>query len=272
MITEALKNWLATNAGIGNCFSPTGISYKDPDGIARIGSTGEVLNAFVVANLVGLTSAIIIANTNYTQLKAINGGNDIAITDVAFAYNNDGSPTGEPIYCAAACTPNWTCIIPLNGLESDGCGNTRANTACAPSASDPAGTYVFTQPPSGQPTLVLNLANLIMKQSSTDYHFEMNDIEVTSTSPVDMYISLEVKLFPGALGSCPTTNPIFKGMDRVSTSRAARIILLNSGEVDTINADFYQPGSLVGVHTVCLLIHGAWARADLEAEIAPITG
>jgi len=272
MITDALKTWLAMYAGIGNCFSPTGINYTDPDGIARTGSTGEVLNAFVVANLVGKPTAIIIFNTNYTQLKVINGGYDITIDDVAFAYNNDGDPVGEPIYCIGECTPNWTCVIPLNGMEEDGCGNTRVNIACNPSSSDAAGTYIFMQPPSGQPTMILNLANLVMRQASGDYHFEMNDMEVTSTSPVDMYIALEVRLFPGVLSSCPTTTPIYSGLDRVSTTRLPRIYLLNAGEVDTINADFYQPSSIEGVHTVCLIVHGTWLRANLEAEILPITG
>jgi len=30
------------------------------------------------------------------------------------------------------CVPNWQCDIPLNGYESDGCGNRRYNTACEP--------------------------------------------------------------------------------------------------------------------------------------------
>ncbi len=29
------------------------------------------------------------------------------------------------------CTPNWVCELPLNGYEIDGCGNKRANPACA---------------------------------------------------------------------------------------------------------------------------------------------
>ena len=306
MLTDELKDWLAVNAGIGDCYSPGAINYTDPDGISRQGSTGDVLNAFTVANLVGPDSVVIIANTNYTQLKTINENNDITITDVAFAYNNDGSPAGEPKYCTGTtcvpywqcetplngyesdgcenrrlniscnpvCIPNWVCESPRNGYESDGCGNRRLNTACNPTGDDTdyAGVHDFIGPPEGQPTVTLDLSNLEMKQDIIDYHFEMNNIVLTSTSDQPFYVALEVKLFAGSLLSCPTTGEVFAGMDRVSTSREARIILLDPGEVDNINADFYQPEAMRGAHTVCLLVHGAWTREELENEIAGITG
>lgn len=303
MITIALKDWLATNAGISNCYSSTGIAYTDPDGIARTGSTGDVLNAFVVAHLVGLDSAVIKASTNYTQLKVINENNDLTIADVAFAYNNDGEPAGEPKYCIGACVPLWKCETPLNGYESDGCGNRQLNPvcnpvcipswqceiplngyrfdgcgnrelseACNPAAPGLAGTYEFIGPQTGAPTITLDLSALEMKQNSTDYHFEMNDIVITSTSPQNIYIALEVRLFSGALNLCPTSGSVFTGMDRVSTTRIPRIKLLDPGEVNNINADFYQPEAIRGVHTVCLLVHGAWTRQALEDEIALITG
>jgi len=272
MITIALKDWLATNAGISNCYSSTGIAYTDPDGIARTGSTGDVLNAFVVAHLVGLDSAVIKASTNYTQLKVINENNDLTIADVAFAYNNDGEPAGEPKYCIGACVPLWQCEIPLNGYRFDGCGNRELSEACNPAAPGLAGTYEFIGPQTGAPTITLDLSALEMKQNSTDYHFEMNDIVITSTSPQNIYIALEVRLFSGALNLCPTSGSVFTGMDRVSTTRIPRIKLLDPGEVNNINADFYQPEAIRGVHTVCLLVHGAWTRQALEDEIALITG
>lgn len=278
MITTALKDWLATNAGISNCYSSTGIVYTDPDGIARTGSTGDVLNAFVVAHLVGLDSAVIKASTNYTQLKVINENNDLTITDVAFAYNNDGVPDGESKYCIGACVPVWNCIIPLNGKKSDGCGNTIADSECDPITPPPetpterAGVFEFMGPREGAPTITLDLSALEMRQNPTDYHFEMNDIVITSTSPQNIYIALEVRLFSGELSTCPTSGSVFTGMDRVSTTKIPRIKLLDPGEVNNINADFYQPGALRGVHTVCLLVHGAWVRDALEQEILPITG
>lgn len=55
-------------------------------------------------------------------------------------------------YLPIPCVPNWVCEIPLNGYESDGCGNRRLNSTCnkkykcsgAPfyqCSEDPTGTY-----------------------------------------------------------------------------------------------------------------------------------
>ncbi len=97
-LTTEAKNWLAMNAGVGNCFSPTGVSYTDADNIPHTGSTGDVVNAFMVAHLVGNDIAIIIAGMDYTHFKTINGGVDIGFDDVNFAYTNDGSGS-LPAYC-----------------------------------------------------------------------------------------------------------------------------------------------------------------------------
>ncbi len=94
------KNWLAQYAGNADkCFTNSGINYTDPDGIGRTGGTGDVANAFYVAHLVGLDNAVIIASTNYNQLKSKNCGSDINLADVGWIYNNDGYPTGESRYC-----------------------------------------------------------------------------------------------------------------------------------------------------------------------------
>lgn len=243
MITISLKNWLAANAGVGSCFAATGINYTDPDGIARTGSTGDVLNAFVVAHLVGKDAVIIIAGTNYTQLKVINEGNDATIEDVGFVYGNDGIPVGEPKFCVMAAT-----------------------------APGMAGVYEFIGPPTGDPIIDLDLINLEMRQNLSDYHFEMNDMSIISKSNHRIYIALEVRLFSGALTVCPTSGAAFVGMDKVSTTKAVRIKILDPDEIMPVNADFYQPATIRGIHTVCLLVHGTWTRDELEAEIAGITG
>ena len=243
MLTISLKNWLGANAGIGSCFAAAGINYTDPDGIARTGSTGDVLNAFVVAHMVGKDAVIIIAGTNYTQLKVINEGNDATIDDVTFVYGNDGDPVGEPKFCVVVAAPP--------GM---------------------AGVYEFIGPPTGDPVIDLDLVNLEMRQNLSDYHFEMNDMSIISRSSHRIYIALEVRLFTGALTACPISGAAFVGMDRVSTTKAVRIKILDPDEVMPVNADFYQPASIRGVHTVCLLVHGTWTRDELETEIAGITG
>lgn len=47
---------------------------------------------------------------------------------------------------AAACIPSWVCETPLNGSESDGCGNKRLNPACNPPS---AGIISISSSPSG---------------------------------------------------------------------------------------------------------------------------
>ncbi len=97
-LTTEAKNWLAINAGVSNCFSPSGVSYV-VDGTVHVGSTGDVVNAFFVSHLVGLDTTIVIANTDYNGFKTINGGVDIGFDDVNFAYSNDGTTPGISAYC-----------------------------------------------------------------------------------------------------------------------------------------------------------------------------
>ena len=80
-------NWLSRYAGIEDCFAFDGVNYSDPDGISRIGSTADVFNAFFVAHLIGKDDVIIISETNYTQLKAINKNHDINLDDVGYVYS-----------------------------------------------------------------------------------------------------------------------------------------------------------------------------------------
>ncbi len=124
-----IKNWLAQNAGTGTCFSGSGKTYTDADGISHTGRTGDILNAFYTAHQVAKYKVAIIAGTSYAQLKAINSSLDIDLTDVGWAYANDGGTGSTATYCIPACVPVWTCIAP--GIEGNQCNNTtRANPAC----------------------------------------------------------------------------------------------------------------------------------------------
>lgn len=255
MLLIATKDWLANNAGSAGCFASAGITYSDPDGISRTGGTGDVLNAFYVAHLLGKDSQVIKAGATYTSLKATNGGNDLILDDVSWAYANDGAPTGEPKYCASGQTPTPTPV-----------------PTPTPAPGAPIGQFEFTAPPQGVPTVTLDLSALGMKQNSSDQHFEMNTVKITNTSAYTVYLATEVRLFGGVQLQCPAAGEIFKGLDRVSTTKAQRIRVLNPGEAANYNLDFYQPPSILGVHTVCLYIHGSYDRDALEDEIAPITG
>ncbi len=140
----------------------------------------------------------------------------------------------------------------------------------------PAGTFIFVGVPTGIPSVFLDLTGLIMRQNTIDYHFEMSGIKITNTSSNAVYLAMEVKLFSGVKTTCPASGQVFDGMDRYVRAKdlvkVVRIKVLDPGAVATYSSDFYQPITIVGVHTVCLLIHGAWTQADIDAEITPITG
>jgi len=254
MITITTKDWLASNAGTSECFSAFGVAYSDPDGISRNGSTGDVINAFYVAHLLGKDTTIIIAGTSYNALKVINSNNDITMDDVGWVYNNMGSGS-DPLYCSASATPQPTpSPTPIVTTDSR------------------AGEFEFVAPAEGEPTIIMNLFNISMRQTG-DGHFEMDNISIRNTSPYPIYIAIRMRLFAGSIPACLPSGFVFDGMDRTDTAlRNLRIKAMEIGEVAEFDADFFQPSTILGTHTVCILIHGAWTRDQLEAEIESVPG
>jgi hypothetical protein len=263
MLSTTVKDWLAVNAGSGSCFSQSGISYKDPDGVSRVGSTGDVLNAFVVSNMIGKSYVNIIANKNYVSLKQMNSNQDIGIDDVAWVYANDGSGTAAKFCSGAAPTPTPTPVVTPTPVPTPG-------VTPAPPPAEMAGVFEFVSPVTGDPTAILNLDELQMRQHA-DGHFEMNDIKITNTSSHPVYIAIRIKLFAGTVSACRDTGFVFDGMDRTD-GRNIRVKTLEVGETNVYDADFFQPSNILGTHTVCMLIHGAWTRAGLVDEIENVMG
>lgn len=251
MLSATVKNWLAVNAGSNSCFSQSGISYKDPDGVTRVGSTGDVLNAFVVANMIGKNNVTIIAGKTYASLKVMNGNQDIGISDVTWVYENDGSGTAARFCSDTAPPPTLPPTPPLTPGEV-------------------AGVFEFRGPIEGDPTADLNLTDLTMRQHA-DGHFEMNDIKVTNTSSHPIYIAIRIKLFAGLISACRDTGFVFDGMDRTD-GHNIRVKTLEVGETEICDADFFQPLSIRGTHSICMMIHGAWTRAGLIDEIEHVMG
>src|SRR3990167_6796947 len=106
-LTIAAKNWLATNAGVNNCFSPTGVSYVVWNQITQafdtyVLGTGDVVSAFWASHSVNRNTDVIIAGMDYIGFKALNNGVDIGFDDINFAYTNDGTTSGIPAYCSPA--------------------------------------------------------------------------------------------------------------------------------------------------------------------------
>ena len=100
-LTTNGKDWLARNAGRNNCFTTSGVSYRDADGISRTGSTGDVVNALYTAYSVGKGSATIVAGTSYDGFRSINGA-DLTMGDVGDAYDME---SGSAQYCVGVAPP-----------------------------------------------------------------------------------------------------------------------------------------------------------------------
>jgi len=252
-----VKNWLAQYAGSSNCFINSGIAYTDPDGVSRVGGTGDVLNALFVAHMVGKDTVVIIGTTNYNSFKITNGGVDVVLDDVNWAYNNDGAPAGEARYCVGSTPTPTPTVTPT------------VSPTISPGSPLP---FEFVGAPIGNPSVTLDLSTLDMSQSGVDRHFQMNSVIITNNSQWPVYLISELRIFSGLQNVCPSTGEIFKGLNRTETSnRSVRVTTLDPGVTDSINLDFFQPGSILGVNTVCLYIHGSFNRQAVIEEVAPIT-
>jgi len=248
-LSTATKNLLASIAGVNQCFANSGISYLDPDGVSRNGGTADIINAFVVSNLVGKPNVPIKGGYTYTSLKTYNGAVDITIEDVSWAYNTtyciSGTPTPQP-------TPTLT---PQPGTSLQG---------------QPQ-LFEFISPPTGIPTITLDLSTLEMKQNNSDRHLEMNSVNIKNTSSWPVYIAAEVKIYPGYINNCPVSGAVFNGLNRSEAiSRAVRINTIDPGVTDTLNLDFFQPTNLIGFYTICLYIRGSFVKQDLIIQVIVI--
>lgn len=253
-LTTNGKNYIARELGIGNCFVSSGLSWTavatDGATVNESGGTASIVSRLVTTSVykrIDLTSPRV-KTYYYSDLKAANDGIDVILYDAQWVAANS--------YCASA-TPTPT--------------PTPAPTPTpVPPTPGVAGVFEFKGGAVGTPTVYLDLSALIMRQAS-DYHFEMNDIVIKNTSSWTVYLAMEIKLFKGILSSCPPSGYVFDGMDRTATKNV-RVKTLEPGESGTYDADFYQPLSIIGVHTVCLLVHGAWTKAEIDSEVLPITG
>lgn len=266
-LTTTGKNYIAEKFGINNCMVYTGLSWTTyGSGGTQENETGGT--AKLVSRLItsGITSVRVTSpgSGTYTlsNLTSNNQNQTVDYSDASWISNNDGYPSGETQYCiGTGPTPTPTPS-----------GPTPVPTVLPPGM---AGEYIFKSspaPPSGAPSISLRTSDIVMRQSTSDYHFELNDLFITNNSPHKAYAAVRIKLFQGSHGSCPTSGEVFDGMDRVSTSRNVRIKTLDPGEIEDVNVDVYQPSNILGVHTVCIIVHGSFDKSSLENEVAYISG
>ena len=248
-------NWLAQNAGSGNCFASSGISYRDADGVSHTGGTKDVVNAFVVANMVGKTTATIIAGTNYNGFKAINDGVDLAIGDVAEAADRETAGGTYPRYCASGVTP------PPPPPPTTG-------TTVGPFE------FEFGEVCTGDPTAAIDVSGLKMWQETDT--FRMNNFMVTNTSDCIAYFATQLKFWrleTTIPATCPSTAPEWSGMDRSTWTPGdpyLEIATIAPGETKEIWMDFFVPATTRGRKVLCMYLWANFSKWDLYDELAAI--
>lgn len=95
---------------------------KDPRSISDVRITISGLTGTISAKTIGLESS---GSGRTGKVLTVNNGQFTDSFDgYAVHIYQIGSDTSIP------CVPNWKCELPLNGYESDGCGNRRLNPEC----------------------------------------------------------------------------------------------------------------------------------------------
>ena len=134
---DTAKDWLATNAGVGNCFATSGVSYFTVEGDPRTGGTFIVLTFLQTAGLLDATKNNVIVNgKSYNDYLSETGETGISDADILWVAAHDEPSDSPPNpYCTGA--PPATGFLTVNtsptgaSVRVDGtsCGTTPV-TAC----------------------------------------------------------------------------------------------------------------------------------------------
>jgi hypothetical protein len=299
VLTMTLKtnglNWLAQNAGSGNCFASSGINYRDADGVSHTGGTKDVVNAFVVANMVGKTTATIIAGTHYNNFKEINDDVDLAIGDVAEAADREADGGTYPRYCVAGtmvCTPgNKRCknSTTIEQCKADGSGwqdvqvcpsgYTCQNGECVEEGDKPVTGPLEVYVGGGQscdpgtPSVTLDTSEAYAFFKSTPHEYiGVGGIMVHNKhNTCRAYFAWEARIWDGyGYTTCPTTDPIHQEINRFLAEAGKRPLSLkrlDASGTDEIWGSFETLPTMEGEYTLCLSL---WGNFDYEALIAEL--
>jgi len=255
-------NWLAQNAGIGNCFASSGINYRDADNIAQSGGTKDVVNAFLTANLVGKPTATIIAGTSYNGFKSINDNRDLAFGDVGEAADREADGGTYPQYCVGVTpTPPGGCTLGTRrcvGNKVEECrtvaGQDNAwfdtgivcefgctNGVCNPAPGEPGGT---TETPPFEVVIVegkpcpAGAPDVLLDTSEAFAYFKAEPVLYVGVMKIDVtnrdltgnecyaYFAWEMRMWPGAAGAtCPITTPAHQTISRFLGEVSAKKVI-----------------------------------------------
>jgi len=258
-------DWLAANAGSGNCFATGGIVYKDGGGTNHTGSTGDVVNALYTASQTRHESSVIIANTSYNQfISASINGHALTMGDIDEAWDREesGESAGNdnyPQYCASGGTPG-------------------------PSPSPPAGDKPVTGPlevyvgggescDPGTPSVTIDTSEAYAFFKATPHEYiGVGGIMVHNQSNTcRAYFAWEARIWDGyGYTTCPETSPIHQEINRFLANAGERPLSLkrlDASETAEIWGSFETLPSMEGEYTLCLSL---WGNNDYEALIAEL--
>ena len=247
-------NWLAKNAGVGNCFAQSGINYRDVDGVFHTGGTKDVVNAFVVADMVEDRTATIIAGTNYNGFKSINDGVDLSMNDVKEAADREIDGGTYPKYCIATVQPPS--------------GDAKPTT-------EPLEVYVGggTDCAAGAPAVTLDTRAAFAFFKSDPYNYVgVGGIEVHNKNPTcRAHFAWEMKLWDGyGFVTCPATTPELVEINRYLAAAGGRPLstkMLGASETDVVWGSFEVLPTTSGEKTICLSLWGNFDKAALIKEL-----
>jgi len=96
-LTDGGKDWLATHAGKNDCFSDSGVTFKDAEGNTHVGGTSAVIAQLYTNQETNNKDKPIVDSLTYNDFYAANGNNTITLDDVQWVANHE---SGAAKYCA----------------------------------------------------------------------------------------------------------------------------------------------------------------------------
>ena len=96
-LTDSGKDWLARHAGKNDCFSDSGVTFKDAEGYTHVGGTSAVAAQLYTNQETNNKDKPIVDSLTYNDFYAANENNTITLDDVQWVANHE---SGAAKYCA----------------------------------------------------------------------------------------------------------------------------------------------------------------------------
>ena len=104
-LTDSGKDWLARHAGKNDCFSDSGVTFKDAEGYTHVGGTSAVAAQLYTNQETNNKDKPIVDSLTYNDFYAANGNNTITLDDVQWVANHE---SGAAKYCTGGPGPGPT--------------------------------------------------------------------------------------------------------------------------------------------------------------------